>query len=268
MHEPCQPVARQKVEWNQEIPRWQLETKGLFPLKSRSTLPEFWARPGNRTVVPLNDCGWVRPGLSGDMDVADAAPAGQAGEITASPRDRLIAAATRLFCRYGVNSVGVDDIVAAAGTAKTTLYRLFRSKDGLVEAVLECEGRAWRAWFLAEIDGTGGPALARLHRIGPALRLWFAREDFYGCPFINAVAESDKADSRMRSLAIAHKKVVLERLATLCGEAGLKQPTQVAHSLGLIIDGAIVAALVTGDASVADTAGRSCAAILSEAKGG
>jgi AcrR family transcriptional regulator len=35
-------------------------------------------------------------------------------------RDRLIEAATRLFCRYGVNSIGVDEIVAAAGTAKTT----------------------------------------------------------------------------------------------------------------------------------------------------
>jgi AcrR family transcriptional regulator len=200
------------------------------------------------------------------MDLVQEHPAAQPGEITASPRDRLIEAATRLFCRYGISSVGVDEIVAAAGTAKTTLYRLFRSKDGLVEAVLEREGRAWRAWFLAEIDGTGGPPLARLYRIGPALRLWFAREDFYGCPFINAVGESDKADNRMRSLAIAHKKVVLERLAALCAEAGLKEPIEVAHSLGLVIDGAIVAALVTGDASVADAAGRTCAAILSDAK--
>jgi hypothetical protein len=58
-----------------------------------------------------------------------------------------------------------------------------------------------------------------------------------------------------------------QRRATLCGEAGLKEPTEVAHSLGLIIVGAIVAALVTGDPSVADTAGRSCAAILSQARG-
>jgi AcrR family transcriptional regulator len=201
------------------------------------------------------------------MDVAQQQSAPQPGDITASPRDRLIEAATRLFCRYGISSVGVDEIVAAAGTAKTTLYRLFRSKDGLVEAVLEREGRAWRAWFLAEIDGPGGPALARLNRIGPALRLWFAREDFYGCPFINAVGESDKADNRMRSLAIAHKMVVLERLAALCAEAGCKEPLEVAHSLGLVIDGAIVAALVTGEPSVADAAGRACAAVLSEAKG-
>jgi AcrR family transcriptional regulator len=202
------------------------------------------------------------------MELAQPQPGAQPTEVphagALSPRDRLIDAATRLFCRYGVNSVGVDDIVAAAGTAKATLYRSFGSKDGLVEAVLEREGRMWRAWFLTEIDGPGGPALARLHRIGPALRLWFGREDFYGCLFINTVAGSDKTDSRLRSVAIAHKKVVLERLTKLCAEAGLPEPTQIAHSLGLVMDGAIVAALVTADPSVADTASRALAAILAE----
>jgi AcrR family transcriptional regulator len=203
------------------------------------------------------------------MDVAHPESPSQAGQPmpATSPRDRLIEAASRLFCRFGVNSVGVDEIVAAAATAKTTLYRLFGSKDGLVEAVLECEGRTWRTWFLAEIDGPGGSPLERLHRIGPTLRLWFDRDDFYGCPFINAVSESDKADNRMRVLAIAHKKIVLERLASLCTEASLKEPDQVAHSLGLIIDGAIVAALVTRDSAVAETASRTCASVLSAARG-
>src|ERR1700694_217411 len=110
---------------------------------------------------------------------------------TASPRDRLIEAATRLLWRYGANSVGVDAIVEAAGTAKTTLYKVFGSKDGLVEAVLQREGQTWRTWFLAEIDGPGGSARERLARIGPTLKLWFGRDDYYGCPFINAVAEGD-----------------------------------------------------------------------------
>jgi AcrR family transcriptional regulator len=183
-----------------------------------------------------------------------------------TPRDRLIAAATRLFCRFGVNSVGVDAIVEAAGTAKTTLYKVFGSKDGLVEAVLEREGRAWRTWFLDEIDGPGGSASERLARVGPALRTWFGRDDFYGCPFINAVGESDKTDDRLRLLAIAHKKIVLERIAALCAEAGCREPHEVAHTLGLIIDGAIVAALITRDQGVADKAGRACATILAEAR--
>ena len=79
--------------------------------------------------------------------------------------------------------------------------------------------------------------------------------------------ESDKAENRMRVLAIAHKKVVLERMAALCAEAGLKEPDEVAHSFGLVIDGAIVAALVTRDPGVADTASRACASVLSDARG-
>jgi AcrR family transcriptional regulator len=179
----------------------------------------------------------------------------------ASPRERLLAAATRLFCRYGINSVGVDAIVEAAGTAKTTLYNSFGSKEGLVEAVLEREGRAWRAWFLDAIDGPGGSARERLGRIGPTLRIWFSRDDFFGCPFINAVGEFDKADDRMRTLALAHKKIVLDRLAALCAEAGAAEPAETAHALGLVIDGAVVAALVTRDVSAADVAGGACEAI-------
>lgn len=183
-------------------------------------------------------------------------------DLRLSPRERLIESARTLFCRYGINSVGVDAIIEAAGTAKTTLYKLFGSKDGLVEAVLDREGQSWRHWFLTSIDGPGGTARERLARIGPALKIWFSRDDFFGCPFINAVGESDKADDRMRRLAIAHKSIVLDRLTALCGEAGVPEAEQVAHTLGLVIDGAIVMALITRDASAADVADRACCAIL------
>ncbi|MBI1200983.1 MAG: TetR family transcriptional regulator [Rhodopseudomonas sp.] len=183
-------------------------------------------------------------------------------DLRSPPRERLIESARTLFCRYGINSVGVDAIIEAAGTAKTTLYKLFGSKDGLVEAVLDREGQSWRSWFLTSIDGPGGSARERLARIGPALKIWFSRDDFFGCPFINAVGESDKADDRMRRLAIAHKSIVLDRLTALCSEAGIPEAEQVAHTLGLVIDGAIVMALITRDASAADVADRACCAIL------
>jgi AcrR family transcriptional regulator len=198
------------------------------------------------------------------MDASTVQPSSGPGSpesVVSSPRDRLLDAATRLFCRFGINAVGVDTIVEAAGTAKTTLYNAFGSKDGLVEAVLDREGRAWRTWFLAELDGPGGTARQRLARIGPTLKSWFGREDFFGCPFINAVGETDKADDRMRKLAIAHKTIVLERLAALCAEAELPEPSETAHALGLVIDGAIVAALVTRTTAPADVAGRACRAI-------
>src|SRR5262249_18528943 len=108
-------------------------------------------------------------GVSEAMQIAAPAHTAEEPRELIPPRERLIEAATKLFCRYGVNSIGVDAIVEAAATAKTTLYKVFGSKDGLVEAVLEREGRTWRAWFLNELDGGGGAPLDRLGRIGPIL---------------------------------------------------------------------------------------------------
>ena len=179
-----------------------------------------------------------------------------------APRARLLAASTELFCRYGVHAVGVDAIVEAAATAKTTLYKLFGSKDALVEAVLDGEGRAWRDWFIGGLDAGGGGPRARLDRIVPLLREWFASDRFYGCPFINAVGEHDKADDRMRRLALAHKRVVLDRIRALVEEAGAEDADGLAHQIGLIIDGAIVAALVTRDPRVVDAADRILSCVL------
>ena len=70
-------------------------------------------------------------------------PHAAAGEDE-SARGRLLSAATHLFCKNGINATGIDAIIEEAGTAKTTLYKLFGSKTNLVNAVLESEGKQWR----------------------------------------------------------------------------------------------------------------------------
>src|SRR5947209_1578519 len=73
-----------------------------------------------------------------------------------SARGRLLSAATHLFCKDGINATGIDAIINEAGTAKTTLYKLFGSKTNLVHAVLESEGKQWRQWFIGAIDAAMG----------------------------------------------------------------------------------------------------------------
>jgi AcrR family transcriptional regulator len=172
-----------------------------------------------------------------------------------SARGRLLNAATHLFCKNGINATGIDAIIDEAGTAKTTLYKLFGSKTNLVTAVLESEGRQWRDWFIGAMEDGGGDAQAKLKRIFPALKRWFGEKRFYGCPFINAVAEHDKDAKQFRTIALRHKKVVLAHIEKLAGEMGAAEPQVLAHQLALLIDGAIVAAMVTRDPGVADTAG-------------
>ena len=172
-----------------------------------------------------------------------------------SARGRLLNAATRLFCKNGINATGIDAIIEEAGTAKTTLYKLFGSKTNLVHAVLETEGKAWREWFIGAMEEGGGDAQTKLTRIFPALKSWFGEDRFYGCPFINAVGEHDKDQKQFRNIALRHKKVVLGHIEKLAGEMGAAEPEVLAHQLGLLIDGAIVAAMVSRNPGVADTAG-------------
>src|SRR6516225_6905896 len=179
-----------------------------------------------------------------------------------SARGRLLSAATYLFCKNGINATGIDAIIDAAGTAKTTLYKLFGSKTNLVHAVLESEGKQWREWFIGAIEAGGGDAQTKLTRIFPALKSWFGEERFYGCPFINAVGEHDKDQKQFRNIAMRHKKVVLAHIEKLASEMGAAEPEMLAHQLALLIDGAIVAAMVSRNPEVADTAGLAAGALL------
>ncbi len=183
-----------------------------------------------------------------------------------SARGRLLSAATHLFCKNGINATGIDAIIDEAGTAKTTLYKLFGSKTNLVHAVLESEGKQWREWFIGAIEAGGGDPHTKLARIFPALKSWFGEERFYGCPFINAVAEHDKDQKQFRTIALRHKKVVLAHIEKLAADMGAAEPEMLAHQLALLIDGAIVAAMVSRNPAVADTAGLAAGSLLAPSK--
>lgn len=183
-----------------------------------------------------------------------------------SARGRLLSAATHLFCKNGINATGIDAIINEAGTAKTTLYKLFGSKTNLVHAVLESEGKQWREWFIGAMEAGGGDPQTKLARMFPALKDWFGEERFYGCPFINAVGEHDKDQKQFRAIAMRHKKVVLAHIEKLAAEMGAAEPEMLAHQLALLIDGAIVAAMVTRDPGVADTAGLAACSLFPPSK--
>src|SRR6266481_1584497 len=202
-----------------------------------------------------------KPSLKKNSRAANAA----AGDDE-SAHSRLLSAATHLFCKNGINATGIDAIIDEAGTAKTTLYKLFGSKTNLVHAVLESEGKQWREWFIGAIEAGGGDAERKLSRIFPALKKWFGEERFYGCPFINAVAEHDKDQKQFRNIAMKHKKVVLAHIEKLAAEMGAAEPDVLAHQLALLIDGAIVAAMVSRNPGVADTAGLAACSLFGPAK--
>ena len=50
-------------------------------------------------------------------------------------RSAILAAATKVFTQHGIASTRVEDILLAAGIARRTFYRHFRSKDDVLAAL-------------------------------------------------------------------------------------------------------------------------------------
>lgn len=172
----------------------------------------------------------------------------------ANARERIMASASYLFCNQGFAATGVDAILARAGTAKATLYNHFKSKEDLIGAVLAAEGETWRSWFFGKLAQVQGPAATRILAVFDVLEEWFADPGFYGCPFINAVAEFETGNDAVRRAAERHKEHIITWLKAQAMELNAADVTETARSMAVLIDGAIVAAQHSGDPSFAKTA--------------
>jgi AcrR family transcriptional regulator len=92
---------------------------------------------------------------------------------TEPPRERadaarnrrlLLDAAARLFAERGVGGVSMDDVAAAAGVGKGTVFRRFGDKSGLAVALLDDRERDLQQRLLSGPPplGPGAPAADRL----------------------------------------------------------------------------------------------------------
>lgn len=79
-------------------------------------------------------------------------------------RARILATAARLFAERGVDAVTMDEIAAAAGVGKGTLFRRFGDRAGLALALLDDSERALQEAILRGPAplGPGAPAPERL----------------------------------------------------------------------------------------------------------
>ena len=179
--------------------------------------------------------------------------------------ERIVEAARELFCRNGIHATGIDRILAEAGASKMALYGRFGSKDALLREVLAREGADWRSGFFSAVEKSGPEAITRLHGIAGAMQQWYLGGRFYGCAFMNAIAEHDKSEQWLRDVAAAHHGEILAFLGDLAAQAGYTEPTVLARQILLLIDGATAALMVTNDAAVVSIMARNLDAVLKTA---
>lgn len=176
-------------------------------------------------------------------------------------RARLIDTATRLFYAEGIHSVGVDRVIAEAEVTRATLYKQFGGKENLVLAYLRNEDENLRAMFAeagASVADPEGLLDAVVDGIAADIRLRHTR----GCPFINAAAEYPDAEGAVRRLIDEHREWFRSTLQSVAETAGLPHPAEVAASLVLLRDAALVGGYLDGEERVAPAFERTARAVI------
>ncbi|WP_455903834.1 TetR/AcrR family transcriptional regulator [Microbacterium sp.] len=176
-------------------------------------------------------------------------------------RTRLIDSATRLFYEEGIHAVGVDRIIDEAAVTRATLYNQFGGKENLVLAYLRNEDEMLRALFAqagAEVTNPAQLVDAVIEGIAADIRLRHTR----GCPFINAAAEYPDADGAVRRLIDEHREWFRSTLQAVAEQAGLESPADVAASLVLLRDAALVGGYLDGDERVTPAFARTARSVV------
>ena len=171
-----------------------------------------------------------------------------------SGRERLSRAAYELFSRAGTRSVGVDAVIARAGTAKMTLYRNFPSKDDLILDFLRRREQLWTlGWLEAESQRRGETPRDQLLAIFDVFSEWFNQPDFEGCSFLTTMVEVSDRDHPVHQAAVVHLANIRSYIERLAAEAGIRDTDSFARKWHILMKGSIMAAH-EGDAAAADRA--------------
>jgi AcrR family transcriptional regulator len=173
-------------------------------------------------------------------------------------RERLVAAAERLFYAEGIRAVGVERLLAVSGVGRASFYRHFPSKDDLVLAMLRGYHERFCEWLAMAVAGAGDDPAA----LFDALADRFDRATFQGCASIRTMIEFVDADDPLHRAAVAHKEAVVAELDTWLAAAGRADHAELAAQFLLLIDGAIVSALREPGPAAAQRAKRIASALL------
>ena len=182
---------------------------------------------------------------------------------TRSARERLLAAADKLFYAEGIHVVGIDRVIEEAGVAKASLYACFGSKEGLIVAYIQ--GRLQRRQertnrALAQLSNPRDRLLAMFD----VLDTFIHEPGFNGCAFMNATAESPP-ESAVAEATRASRTWSRSLFTDLARDVGVPDPQALARQLTILYDGALVSSQMDHDLDAAQRAKTAAAALVDTA---
>jgi len=161
-----------------------------------------------------------------------------------SARERILATAGELFYREGIRAIGVDTVVERSGVSKTTLYRLFESKEALIAAYAAERDRSfWAWWDRIEAQHADDPR-ALLEALLSEIARRIGRSAYRGCPFLNLATEFPDENPSARVFARSNKEEMRARLKAIAAKLGVADPERTASQIALLINGALAIGLI------------------------
>jgi TetR/AcrR family transcriptional regulator, transcriptional repressor for nem operon len=188
-------------------------------------------------------------------------------------KDRLLDAAMELVWRNSYGAVSVDDICKAANVKKGSFYHFFpQGKDELVAASLRRLADEIRPDYDA-VFSASVPPLERLHGFFELVKkrqadLHAEAGRVLGCPFSSLGTEVISADAGLREAVQGLVKSKLKYLENALRDAmaeGLVakgDPTKLAQSIYLFLEGSLAQARIQNDLSYLDALEEGCLRLL------
>jgi AcrR family transcriptional regulator len=183
---------------------------------------------------------------------------------TSEARQRILETADRLFYQDGLRAVGIDRIIAEAEVAKMSLYKYFASKDDLILAVLKYREESVLEFFRSAMERHSKKAKGSLRAFFATLKEWFETPGFRGCAFQNAVVELADPAHAGTAFVRGHKQRFNEFLRGLLEVAIGKAAAKVTAAVALLVEGAIVTAVIQGKADSAEIAREAAVRLVAE----
>lgn len=156
-------------------------------------------------------------------------------------RDRILSTATDLFQTRGINSTGVDTIVAEAGTTKMTLYKYFHTKEALILEVLRKSQADFQTWLESQFSARSGKPADKIQQLFDFIEEWVNSPNFLGMGFIKASAEFPDEQNPIHQLSSQQSRDFRLYITQLADEANIQDAEGLALQLSLLFEGAVQA---------------------------
>jgi TetR/AcrR family transcriptional repressor of nem operon len=163
-------------------------------------------------------------------------------------RERLVAGASDLLHRQGVLPTTLAEIAQVADVPPGNVYYYFKTKDELVQAVIDSWADRFRA-LLASLEGRRSPT-ARLKALA---RSWVEQRELiarYGCPLGTLCSELDKREDGLDREAADVFGIVIDWAEDQFRQMGRRDGRELAITLLAGVQGAALLANTLRDPEI------------------